>query len=55
MQVKLLKAHYHANQLYLADDILEVESHTAHWLVEHGVAQFVKTERQKVVKEQDDA
>lgn len=42
MKVKLLKTHCHAGKLYLVGDILEVESETAHWLVEHGVAEHVK-------------
>ena len=43
MKVKLLKTHHHAGKLYLRDDVLEVESETAHWLVEHGVAEHVST------------
>ncbi len=42
MKVKLLKTHHHAGKLYLRDDVLEVESETAHWLVEHGVAEPIK-------------
>lgn len=53
MKVKLLKTHHHAGKLYLRDDVLEVESETAHWLVEHGVAEHVSTkvEIQKLLDE----
>lgn len=58
MKVKLLKTHHHANKLYLRDDVLEVESETAHWLVEHGVAEHVKETKKSeksVTQEQENA
>lgn len=58
MKVKLLKTHCHAGKLYLAGDILEVEPHTAHWLVEHGVAEHIKETKKSeksVTQEQTDA
>lgn len=58
MKVKLLKTHRHAGTLYLRDEILDVEQFTAHWLVEHGVAEHVKTDTKKseksTVTEQND-
>lgn len=59
MKVKLLQTHHHAGKLYLRDDVLEVEPHTAHWLVEHGVAEHVKetkgkTEKSVTQEQQDD-
>ncbi len=59
MKVKLLKTHCHAGKLYLAGDILEVASETAHWLVEHGVAEHIKETKSKteksVTQEQENA
>lgn len=58
MKVKLLKTHYHANKLYLPDDELEVSNETAHWLVEHGVAEPIKETKKSeksVTQEQENA
>jgi hypothetical protein len=39
MTLELLKAHTHAGVLYAQGARLDVDSLTARWLIEHGVAQ----------------
>lgn len=36
-KIALLKTHTHANRVYFAGHVIEVDEHTARWLIERGV------------------
>jgi hypothetical protein len=39
-KIVLLKTHTHANRAYFAGHVIEVDDHTARWLIERGVGRL---------------
>nr|DAN15557.1 MAG TPA: hypothetical protein [Caudoviricetes sp.] len=45
IKITLLKAHTHAGQIYEVNDTLTVSQTTADWLITHGIAEPLKSEK----------
>jgi hypothetical protein len=40
-RIELLKTHTHANEVHFAGHVIDVDEHTARWLIEKGVGKAV--------------